>query len=87
MPFRLCLIAALISVVAATTPYAQTKDRLDRRDVLFGYEGVGRLESARGQCTAALIARDVAVTAAHCVLGKDTDFVFRAAYKIGRAHV
>ncbi|MEM8803267.1 MAG: trypsin-like peptidase domain-containing protein [Pseudomonadota bacterium] len=85
MSLRFCLIVALISVVAATTPYAQTKDRLDRRDVLFGYEGVGRLESARGQCTAALIARDVAVTAAHCVLGKGTDFVFRAAYSDGAA--
>lgn len=72
-------------VLSATSADAQTKDRLDRRDKLFGFEAVGLLEGARAQCTAALIARDVALTAAHCVHKKGDTFTFRAAFSDGSA--
>lgn len=80
--------SALISIVlslAAVSVHAQTKDRLDRRDKLFGYEAVGLLEGASGTCTAALISRDVVVTAAHCVHGKRGPYTFRAAFSDGTA--
>ncbi|KMW57044.1 Trypsin domain protein [Candidatus Rhodobacter oscarellae] len=67
------------------TSGAQVKDRLDRRDKLLGWEAVGRLDGPHGHCTAALITRDVALTAAHCVAGKGTGFVFRAGYRDGSA--
>ncbi|MEO1536747.1 MAG: trypsin-like serine protease [Pseudomonadota bacterium] len=72
-------------VLAATMAQAQTKDRLDRRDKLFGFEAVGLLEGPGGTCTAALIARDVALTAAHCVHRKRGNFTFRAAFSDGAA--
>ncbi|MEM6387272.1 MAG: trypsin-like peptidase domain-containing protein [Pseudomonadota bacterium] len=75
----------IVLVLAATSAQAQTKDRLDRRDKLFGFEAVGLLEGQGGTCTAALIARDVALTAAHCVHRKRGKFVFRAAFSDGAA--
>ncbi|MEL6521080.1 MAG: trypsin-like serine protease [Pseudomonadota bacterium] len=79
------LVAAALMLGAASAAIAQTKDRLDRRDKLFGFESVGRLDSPGGNCTAALVARDVALTAAHCVHGKGKQFVFRAGYSDGAA--
>lgn len=72
-------------VLAATSAHAQTKDRLDRRDKLFGFEAVGLLEGPGGTCTAALITRDVVVTAAHCVHRKPGKYTFRAAFSDGSA--
>lgn len=72
-------------VLAAPSVHAQTKDRLDRRDKLFGYEAVGLLEGPSGTCTAALITSDVVLTAAHCAYGKRGDYVFKAAYSDGAA--
>lgn len=72
-------------VLAATSAQAQTKDRLDRRDKLFGFEAVGLLEGPSGTCTAALITRDVVVTAAHCVHRKPGKYTFRAAFSDGAA--
>lgn len=80
----LALLASLVSAVAGAA-HPQTKDRLDRRDKLFGFEAVGLLENPRGTCTAALIARDVALTAAHCVYGKEDNQIFRMAFSDGAA--
>ncbi|MBM7068180.1 serine protease [Actibacterium sp. 188UL27-1] len=79
------IILAALLMGGPQAGLTQTKDRLDRRDKLFGFESVGRLESRGGNCTAALITRDVALTAAHCVYRKGTDFVFRAGYSDGAA--
>ncbi len=81
------LIIAAISIVCVGVldAAAQTKDRLDSRAKLFGYESVGRPDGPRSQCTAALVARDVVLTAAHCIKGDVTDYVFRAGFKDGNA--
>lgn len=84
MPFRkLCLLGLCIALAAPVS--AQTKDKLDRRDKLHGYEAVGLLEGPRGRCTGALITRDVVLTAAHCVYGKGKKFRFQSGFRHGTA--
>jgi protease YdgD len=47
-------------------------DELSRRDEIFGWEAVGRIDIDRGGfCTGALIATDLVLTAGHCVFGPD----------------
>lgn len=67
-------------------------DELTTRDDLRGWEPVGRIDSADGGfCTGALIAADLVLTAAHCVLQTDgspvpaADLIFRAGYSYGTA--
>ncbi len=79
------LVAAALILGAASAVQSQTKDQLDRRDKLLGYEAVGLLESSRGHCTGALITRDVVLTAAHCMYGKGTAFKFKTGYSHGSA--
>jgi protease YdgD len=78
-------ILVAVALITGTAVNAQTKDQLDRRDKLLGYEAVGLLESSRGHCTGALIARDVVLTAAHCVYGKGSTFTFKTGYSHGSA--
>jgi protease YdgD len=77
------LMIVAFMMASATSATAQTKDRLDRRDTLLGFEAVGRLDSATGHCTAALITRDVILTAAHCVYDKGQAFTFHAGFRDG----
>lgn len=67
-------------------------DRLDTREDLRGWEAVGRVDiRGAGFCTGTLIASDLVLTAAHCVLeadGKPIDarrITFRAGYADGVA--
>lgn len=83
MLIRILCMAVTLCLVATGSAIAQTKDRLDRRDKLLGFESVGLLEGASGHCTAALIERDVILTAAHCVYEMGQDFTFRAGYRDG----
>ena len=84
MVFRFAALFALFAAAGAQAQ-TQTHDQLDRRDKLLGYEAVGLLETPGGTCTGALIARDVVLTAAHCVYGKGDRFQFRTGYSHGAA--
>lgn len=89
---RLC---CLLTAVAASPALPQDNtglDALDRRDQLFGWEAVGRLDiDGGGFCTGTLIATDLVLTAAHCVFGADgapvdaARITFRAGLSDGQA--
>lgn len=65
----ICLLCALLPADA------QERDQLDDRGELLGWEGVGRLDLGRGTCTGTLIAKDIVLTAAHCVVDDATQNV------------
>lgn len=85
----LCLVAGLAAapVAAQNSPLV----RLTQRDDLFGFEAVGRLDvGTQGYCTAVLIAPDLLLTAAHCVMDATgrryaSELRFRAGLRDGAA--
>ncbi|RPE66368.1 protease YdgD [Pacificibacter maritimus] len=77
-------------MAGAADSLAKDLDRLDRRAELIGWEGVGRLDMrGKGTCSGALIAADLVLTAAHCVVKSDntkidpSDVMFRAGLRNG----
>tara|TARA_R100000789_G_scaffold67590_1_gene63426 strand:- start:5704 stop:6510 length:807 start_codon:yes stop_codon:yes gene_type:complete len=83
-------LAVLLLLGLAAPAVAQTAfDVMDRRGELLGWEAVGRIDTGRSFCTGTLIARDLVLTAAHCVFDRDGSQVpaerlrFRAGYHLG----
>lgn len=90
---RIAMATAVLLGFMAQSVLAQSEGlrRLTDRDDLLGWEGVGRLDAAQGGfCTATLIAKDLVLTAAHCVFerGRQRDageLTFRAGLRDGFA--
>lgn len=84
---HILFLAALMCLPTAAA--AQERDRLDHRGEVLGWEGVGRLDTSIGTCTGTLIARDLVLTAAHCVVDEATRTVLpidRMRFSAGLTH-
>jgi protease YdgD len=87
----LTVLVALLAPVAAGAETAPVAMRT--ADAVKGWQGVGKLLlGQRGFCTAALIAPDKVLTAAHCLYDKETGartpdalITFQAGWRDGRA--
>jgi protease YdgD len=86
------LISAALLLVAVPVSADSTLKRLTLRHDLLGFEAVGRIDTGDGFCTGALIAPDVVLTAAHCLLDPRTgerrdprELTFRAGLRDGEA--
>jgi V8-like Glu-specific endopeptidase len=90
---RLSLFLLCVTLGAAAHAQAVHLQRLDIGDAARQWQAVGRLDLAgRGFCTGTLVARDLVVTAAHCLYDRDTGtrldparIAFRAGLRDGRA--
>ncbi len=90
---RLSLALALLMAAATAVAQGTTPRELTLRQDLLGWEGIGRLDiGPRAFCTGTLIARDLVLTAAHCVVDQRSgavqpadDVVFRAGHVEGQS--
>ena len=91
-----CVVAMmpLVLVAQGELPQVETQGALrplDTMEAARGYEAVGRLDNEIGYCSAPLIADDLILTEAHCLLDArgrrlpDGGFTFRAGLRNGRA--
>ncbi|WP_147110117.1 serine protease [Tateyamaria sp. syn59] len=89
-------LAVLLALMMASVAYAQTSQlrALDTEYSAASWKAVGRIEfgGGRGFCSGTLIARDLVLTAAHCLYKPGTDQLwptdtirFRAGFRNGEA--
>ncbi len=82
-------LIALFLMLAGPVWAQANFDVMDRRGELLGWSAVGRIDTGTGFCTGTLIARDLVLTAAHCVYDEDGREIpaqrlrFRAGYHRG----
>ncbi len=87
MKYFLTIAVVLFACVHSALAF----DVMDRRGELLGWEAVGRVDNGRGYCTGTLIARDVVLTAGHCVHRRSgrpipaSELHFKAGYHHGKA--
>ncbi len=90
------MLRLLLSACLALWPAAATADsalkRLTLRHDLLGFEAVGRIDIGDGFCSGALVAPDLVLTAAHCLIDGSTGerrdprrITFRAGLRDGEA--
>jgi protease YdgD len=72
MRLAVMMIAICLTGPALAQRLDPSRDQLDSRDRLLGWEAVGRLDLGSGYCTGTLIATDLVLTAAHCLFDRDT---------------
>ena len=87
--WRVVALFCLGLICAPLPAAAQERDRLDHRGEVLGWEGVGRLDTSMGTCTGTLIAQDMVLTAAHCVVDSASRTVLPAGamrFHAGLAH-
>lgn len=90
---RLSLFLVWVALGGAVQAQGAHLQRLDISDTAQAWQAVGRLElGGRGFCTGTLVARDLVVTAAHCLYDRETGarldigrIAFRAGLRDGRA--
>lgn len=83
------LLALLLMAGAALAQENSGLDELGTRDKLRGFEPVGRVDiQGGGFCTGVLIAADLVLTAAHCVIAPDGTPIGadRITFRAGLAH-
>ncbi|RDC75275.1 hypothetical protein DLJ49_00530 [Rhodovulum sp. 12E13] len=88
-------LALALAALTGLAPVAAIADsplkRLTLRHDLLGFEAVGRIDAGDGFCSGVLIAPDLVLTAAHCLVGSDGTrrdpraVTFRAGLRDGEA--